>query len=92
MLQQLSSSRPGYDLSVFKDYPTHRRLKARKVRHATRRHGVWLDVWRADEFSFTEFNSSVKGWINHVRHADAWGPRRVVSRRLAARLRRAADQ
>ena len=28
------------------------------------------------EISFAEFDASVQGWINHVRHADTWGLRR----------------
>jgi len=57
-------------------YPTHRRVKARKVRCATRRLHERLDAYRAGHISFGELDASVKGWINHVRYADTWGLRR----------------
>ena len=59
-------------------YPTHRRVKARKVRSATRHLADRLDAYRAGEISFGEFDASVKGWVNHVRYADTWGLRRHV--------------
>ena len=44
------------------------------TRHLTERHAAW----RAGAISFAEFDASVQGWINHVRHADTWGLRRHV--------------
>jgi hypothetical protein len=62
-------------------YPTHRLVKARKAVAATRRLGAAFDAWRAGRISFTRFDASVQGWINHVRYADSWGLReRVLSR------------
>lgn len=59
-------------------YPTHRRVKARKVVQATRRlHGRYA-AWQRGEISFAEFDASVQGWINHVRYADSWGLRSHV--------------
>lgn len=57
-------------------YPEYRQLKARKVRHATRRLGQRYDAYCAAEISFAEFDASVQGWINHARRADSWGLRR----------------
>ena len=72
-------------------YPEYRRVKGRKVVEATGRLGDRFDAWQAGEISFGEFDSSVKGWINHVRYADTWGLRGQVLERLIwvpARLRR----
>lgn len=63
-------------------YPTHRRVKARKVVHATRRLGARLDEYHGGRISFAEFDASVQGWINHVRFADSWGLRRHVLGKL----------
>ena len=59
-------------------FPTHRRVKARKVVQASRRLGERYTAWQAGEISFAEFDASVQGWINHVRYADSWGLRRHV--------------
>lgn len=56
-------------------YPTHRRVKARKVVQGTRRLASRFDAWRAGRISFAEFDAGVQGWINHVRYADSWGLR-----------------
>jgi RNA-directed DNA polymerase len=67
-------------------YPTHRRLKGRKV-HSTRRHlGARLDAYLAGRISFAELDVSIKGWVNHVRYADTWGLRRNVFRALHSRM------
>ena len=63
-------------------YPTHRRVKARNVRSATRHLGERFDAYRAGAITFAELDASVKGWINHVRYADTWGLRRHVFRAL----------
>ena len=63
-------------------YPTHRRVKARKVRSATSRLGERLDPYHAGQISFAELDASVKGWVNHVRYADSLGLRRHVFDRL----------
>jgi retron-type reverse transcriptase len=56
-------------------YPTHRRIKARNVVKFSRQIRTrWLDYCHG-KISFAEFDSSVKGWINHVRFADTWGLR-----------------
>lgn len=55
--------------------PGYIRVKARKVRHATRRLGDLYEAMRQGQISFAEFDASVQGWINHVRQADSWGLR-----------------
>ncbi len=64
-------------------YPDHRRLKARKAVHATRRLGERFEEWRTGRISFGEFDASVQGWINHVRYADSWGLRQHILGKLA---------
>jgi retron-type reverse transcriptase len=53
-------------------YPNRRRVKGRKVRFAARRLSRRYEDWRTGRTSFAEFDASVQGWINHVRHADSW--------------------
>jgi retron-type reverse transcriptase len=73
---QVASVENGIPWLGFNVYPDHRRVKARNVRNFSRR---LRERWReycAGEISFAEFDTSVQGWINHVRHADSWGLRR----------------
>jgi RNA-directed DNA polymerase len=57
-------------------YPTHRRVKARKVHVATRRLRTRLDAYHAGRITFGELDATVQGWVNHIRYADTWGLRR----------------
>ena len=66
-------------------YPTHRLVKARKVRSAHRRLRSRLAAYHAGEISYAELDASIQGWINHVGHADSWGLRRHVLETLAVR-------
>jgi RNA-directed DNA polymerase len=59
-------------------HPTHRRIKARKVVQATRHLQTLYDAWCAGTISYGEYDASVQGWINHVRHADTLGLRMHV--------------
>ena len=59
-------------------FPTHRRVKGRKVRCTARRLGRRFEDWRADRISFGEFDASVQGRVNHVRYADTWALREKV--------------
>jgi RNA-directed DNA polymerase len=59
-------------------YPAHRRVKARKVRSTHRHLRARLAAYHKGEISFAELDASVRGWINHVGHADTWGLRRHV--------------
>jgi RNA-directed DNA polymerase len=61
-------------------FPTHRRVKSRKVVQATRRLGERYREWQDGLISFGEFDASVQGWINHVRFADSWRLREHVLR------------
>lgn len=78
---QVMPVRCGIPWLGFVVYPSHRRVKARNVRNATRRLVLRLDDYTAGRISFAELDASVQGWINHVRYADSWGLRgRVLAR------------
>jgi hypothetical protein len=72
----------GIPFLGFVVYPSHRRLKRRKVVHARRRLRKRLQEYQAGELSIDHFGSSVRGWINHVRYGDTWGLRKAVLRDL----------
>jgi hypothetical protein len=59
-------------------YPEHRRVKARNVHNFRRRLRERWQEYCAGAISFAEFDTSVQGWINHVRYADTWGLRQCV--------------
>lgn len=75
---QVAPVETGIPWLGFVIYPTHRRIKSRKVVQGTRRLAERFDAWRAGRISFGEFDASVQGWINHVRYADSWGLRQHV--------------
>lgn len=56
-------------------YPSHRRLKARKVTHFNRHMRKQWVAFNKGEITFAEFDATVQGWINHVRYGDNWGLR-----------------
>lgn len=56
-------------------YPTYRKLKARNVVAFRRRLARNISLYRAGQITFGELDSSVQGWINHVRYGDTWGLR-----------------
>jgi RNA-directed DNA polymerase len=66
-------------------HPTHRLVKARKVRNAHRRLRLRLTAYHAGEISFAELDASIRGWIAHVGHADSWGLRECVLDSLVIR-------
>jgi hypothetical protein len=59
-------------------YPSHRLVKARRVRHAHRRLRARLAAYHAGEVSFAELDAGIRGWLAHVGHADSWGLREKV--------------
>ena len=56
------------------------RVKARKVRAATRRFRDRLRDYHHGAISFAEFDATVRGWVNHVSQADSLGLRSRVLR------------
>ena len=75
---QVAHCEMGVPWLGFVIYPNHKRLKARKAVHATRRLRQSYESWQCGEISFGEFDARVQGWINHVRYADTWGLRKHV--------------
>ncbi|MES9905938.1 MAG: reverse transcriptase domain-containing protein [Sedimenticola sp.] len=82
---QISPTHCGAPWLGFVIYPDHRKLKARKARHATRRLMMRSDACQRGEIGFDELSSSIRSWVNHVRYGDTWGLRRHIFRQLAER-------
>jgi len=68
----------GIPFLGFVVFPTHRRLKRRKVVNYRRTLKKLMAAYRAGEITAEQVSSSVLGWINHARHGDTWGLRRAV--------------
>jgi len=77
---QVTQVKQGIPWLGFVVYPEYRRLKRRKIIYATRRLNYKYAQWKAGRISFTEFDASVQGWLNHAKHADSWGIRRYILR------------
>lgn len=69
-VQPVANGIPWLGFVVF---PTHRRVKARKVRAATRRLRSRVGAYHAGHVSFAALDASVQGWLAHVRYGDTWG-------------------
>lgn len=89
---QVGWSKDGIPWLGFVVYPDHRRVKARKVRVATRRLHSRFGDYAAGRISFAELDASVQGWINHVRYADTWGLRSHLVRQPWFRVRAHSSQ
>lgn len=72
---QVTATAGGVPWLGFVVFPGYRRLKARKVRHASRRLGERYQAYLGGELSFAEFDASIQGWLAHAAHADSWGLR-----------------
>ncbi|MFQ6101348.1 MAG: reverse transcriptase domain-containing protein [Anaerolineae bacterium] len=72
----------GIPFLGFVVFPTHRRLKRRKVVNYRRRLKGLLAAYRAGELPIDQVSASLLGWINHARYGDTWGLRRDVLRRV----------
>jgi hypothetical protein len=70
----------GIPFLGFVVYPTHRRLKRRKVIHFCRQIKAKLRSYRAGKLSLDRITASVQGWANHARYGDTWNLRRAVLR------------
>ena len=73
---QVTPTASGIPWLGFVVFPGYRRVKGRKLRYAARQIGARYAAYRCGAISFAEFDASVRGWIEHVRHADSWGLRR----------------
>lgn len=68
----------GVPFLGFVVYPQRRRVKGRKVVHFRRR----LADYRARRISLDQVDSSVQGWVNHVRYGNTVALRRATFHRL----------
>lgn len=59
-------------------YPTHRRVKRRKIVHYRRKLRATMKDYRKGRVTREEVGASLGGWINHVRYADSWGLRQSL--------------
>lgn len=73
----------GIPFLGFVVYPTHRRLKSRKVAAYWRRWRALLAAHVAGEETQEAVVSSLQGWINHACYGDTWGLRRDVARQIS---------
>jgi hypothetical protein len=72
----------GIPFLGFTVYPTHRRLKRRKVVYAARRLTQRCNQAHAGLLPLDALHASVLAWIAHAQHGDTWGLRRSILRRL----------
>jgi len=68
----------GIPFLGFVVYPTHRRVKRRKVVHYRRHLREQLRKYADGEIDQQSLQASVQGWINHVRYGDTWGLRKAI--------------
>ncbi|MBE7474123.1 MAG: RNA-dependent DNA polymerase [Anaerolineae bacterium] len=68
----------GIPFLGFVVYPQRRRVKGRKVVHFRRRLRQRLADYRARRISLDQVDSSVQGWVNHVRYGNTVALRRVT--------------
>jgi hypothetical protein len=73
----------GFPFLGFVVYPTHRRLKRRKVIAYWRAIRRLASGWRLGEVAQEAVAASLLGWINHARYGDTWGLRRAVTALIA---------
>jgi len=69
----------GFPFLGFVIYPTHRRLKRRKVVAYRRQFRRLIAGWIAFERTREAVITSLLGWINHARYGDTWGLRSRVA-------------
>lgn len=70
----------GFPFLGFVVFPTHRRVKRRKVIQYRRALKRLLRAYEEDKDTLPAERvvASILGWINHVRYGDTWGLRRAV--------------
>jgi hypothetical protein len=68
----------GIPFLGFRVFPTHRRVKRRKIVHFRRKLRQMYLAYANQTLPFDRLDASVQGWINHVRYGDTWGLRRAM--------------
>ena len=67
----------------FRLFPTHRHLVRRTGLQYRRKLRAMLDGYRQGRVEKAAVDSSVRGWINHVRYGDTWGLRRALLKEVS---------
>ncbi|MEM7674530.1 MAG: RNA-directed DNA polymerase [Myxococcota bacterium] len=70
---QVMTTAAGVPWLGFVVWPDRRRVKARKVRHFTRRFRSQWAAYEDGRLSFAELDASVRGFLTHIDQADARG-------------------
>ena len=68
----------GFPFLGFVVFPTHRRVKRRKVVHYRRTLKGLARAYQDGALPIERVVASILGWINHVRYGDTWGLRNDV--------------
>jgi retron-type reverse transcriptase len=68
----------GIPFLGFVVFPTHRRLRRRKVIHYRQRLKAMLRAYSSGALPADQVAASILGWINHARYGDTWGLRHAV--------------
>jgi retron-type reverse transcriptase len=68
----------GLPFLGFTLFPTHRRLKARKIISFRRKFKQQVAELKAGHLELDSLHATVAGWVNHVRYGDTWGLRRAL--------------
>ncbi len=74
----------GFPFLGFVVYPTHRRLKRRKVVAYRRKLNRLVAGWITRKQTREAIVASLLGWFNHARYGDTWGLRSDVLRHVPA--------
>jgi len=75
---QVFPTNTGIPFLGFRIFPTHRRVKRRKVIHFRRKLRHLLTDYARGNLTLDQLEASIQGWVNHVRYGDTWGLRRSV--------------
>ncbi|MEW5869483.1 MAG: reverse transcriptase domain-containing protein [Chloroflexota bacterium] len=68
----------GFPFLGFVVYPWRRRLKRRKGLHYQRRLRFLLAACARGDLPFEALNASLRGWVEHARHANTTGLRKAI--------------
>ena len=83
---QVFPTHTGIPFLGFRVYPSHRRVKRRKVIHFRRKLRRLLAAYSQGKLELDKVDASIQGWINHVRYGDTWGLRQSVLKFSLPRL------
>jgi hypothetical protein len=72
----------GFPFLGFVVYPSHRRLKRRKVVAFQRKLKQLVAAWVSGAETQEAVIVSLQSWFNHVRYGDTWGLRQSVAAQL----------